>query len=359
MRTHQSPISIHLLLLFLLGLSCVPAPAQGDVDVSINTNRVLKGQEVHVVLTWPAIKSADEISQFNLYRKTNPSRPYPADPINGRSPISVMTDCSEIQELINPGSPEWETLSVLLGSEAEEFDPCNVSGIPRDSTQFERLQLLARGNWKIAVLVGQGYDDRDVENNTSYFYQLGAINSQGEETIVMTDVGITAGSPPDLKPPRGFDATTGDNQVLLLWDPVMKAAGYNLYRSLSPSGAYQRINDASFTTQITHDLNGDPLPESSLGFVDFQRWTPEGEPDTHEVDGADIPGRPMERTIITKWPASICWARKARSLTLQFQPLPSTKHRPWRPLKCPLLPITLTAKWKFESPQSFTIRTAI
>jgi len=252
----------------------------------------LPGPGLHIVLTWP---EAPGVARFNLYRKTNPASPYPATPLNPQ-PIAMMTNCGQIQGIIPSGSEEWNLMATALADSAgaPPFDPCAVGTVPRGSEKFARLQFLARAKWKIALVVGQGYDDGAVVGGTTYYYELRGVNNAGAETGTLdTDVSITAGVPLAVPAPTGLTAQAGDSKVLLLWDDMPEAAGFNVYRATAVMGPYQRINEASFTSRIQFDFDGEPLkPDSSTvnGFVDFQRWDASGNPTTHLVNGIAISG---------------------------------------------------------------------
>ena len=257
-----------------------------EQDVTIVTNAPgFFRSPPRIVLTWPAL---DEVTQYNIYRKTSPLGEYPDEPLNGATPISIMTDCDDIKAVMYPGSYEWEILATGLGTEAADFDPCAISEIPRDSTDFERLQILVRGVWKIAIVAGQGYNDEKVTNGTTYYYELRGIIGKQEE-VLATDITITAGVPIPTAAPTGLEAIAGDSKVLILWDEVEGAAGYNVYRATS-AGTYQRVNDTSFMAEVAFDFDGNDISPAKPGFVDFQRWDSYGNPESHDVNGHAITG---------------------------------------------------------------------
>ncbi|HXK92633.1 MAG TPA: hypothetical protein PKV38_03040 [bacterium] len=288
-------ISIRLIIAALLFLGTVAGPLRGEsaleekIHVSLDTVQPLLIRRTTTnVLTWPAVKG---FTHFNLYRKSEPFGDYPLEPINGKEPITAWTNCDDIKNLIPQGSLEWNLIEGTLGSESSPFDPCLISGIPRDGTPFERLQLLARGKWKIAVVAGQGYIDSVVSIGTRYYYELRGVDPrQREEVILASDISIVAGTPAPPPPPASLSAQGGDSRILVTWEDVEGAAGFYVYRSSTAVGPYNVINETPFTTRFEQDLNGDPLPLPANGYIDYQRWDENGNPITHVVNGIVFAG---------------------------------------------------------------------
>lgn len=240
-----------------------------------------------VALTWPEVDGA---MQFNIYRKESLTGAYPSKPLNSLFPIAPIKDSTPFLSLIPLGSTEWNALTYGLGSPGIPFDPLAIADLPRGSTEYAKLQFLARAYWKIAVAAGQGYKDTDVTYGTTYYYELRHIDAKKVETVLDTDIAITAGMPVLPSAPSGINAEAGDNKVLLTWKSAPEAAGYLIYRATSSAGVYQQVNTTTFVTNITADLEGHALSPSAPGFLDFQRWDANGNPDTHLVEGAAISG---------------------------------------------------------------------
>ena len=245
------------------------------------------GPGIEVVLTWPSDASA---SRYNLYRRVAGQSSYPASPLNS-TPITMLTDCSAIQAVIPVGSDDWNLLRDRLGDgPASPFDPCAIATIAQGSAKGAIVQFLARARWRIAAIAGQGYRDTTAVSGTAYEYELRGVNAVGTETgVLFTNVSLTAGAPVAIAAPVGLSAAAGDSRVLVSWGPQNDAAGFAIFRATAAPGPYQRVNDAGFLTQITHDLDGNPIPASN-GFLDIQRWDPSGNPTTHLVQGVPIDG---------------------------------------------------------------------
>jgi hypothetical protein len=271
-------------LVFLLGAG----PALGQ-SVQIATSA--PGPLLQTVLVWP---SSSGTTRFNLYRKLAGAHSFPVTPING-SPIAVYTSCPAIQAVVPPNSAAWNALAGITNGNAA-VAPCAISTIPANSQAESQLELLAQSQWQIAVVAGLGYVDSSVSAGVRYTYQLHGVDARGADTgSLFSPVSIRAGAPVSIPAPASVVATAGDSRILLLWNDRTGAAGYFVYRATAAAGPYQRVNANATTARFTADLNGTALPQPSDGFLDMLRWTPEGEPTTHLVNGVAISG-PLDGT---------------------------------------------------------------
>ena len=250
------------------------------------------GPGLQIVLTWP---SSGTVNQYNLYRKLSSAVSFPASPIN-QSPIAVYTLCSAIQSMMPVNGTAWNAVANGLATGGTLFNPCSISSVALNSSAETTLQLLAQNQWQIAIVAGQGYIDSGVTAGESYTYQLHGVNGTGNDTgPLYSPVTIVAGAPVSIAPPSNVSASAGDSRVLVLWKNENGASGYIVYRATAASGPYQQVNGSSLTTQFTSAVDGTPLSQPSDGFLDMMRWTPEGEPTTHTVNGVAISG-PLDGT---------------------------------------------------------------
>lgn len=239
------------------------------------------GPNLKVVVTWPVTT----VSRFNLYRT-----PGPTGPLNS-SPIARMSSCAQIQAVIPMGSDDWNLLSSGLAQNNVPFDPCSISSIVPGSTLEQRLEFLARANWRIAVVAGQAFVDTGLTAGTTYTYQLRGVDAFGNETgPAFPDASVTAGNPVAIAPPPSVSATAGDYRVLVLWGDQTQAAGFLVMRAINNAGPYHQVNASPLVTRITNGVDGSPLASPSNGFLDIQRWDPNGAPATHIVGGVAIDG---------------------------------------------------------------------
>ena len=269
-----------LIVAAVLALSSLSA-ARGQSMQAVTTP---PGPGLKVVVTWPASAS---VTRFNLFRTPSAS----SAPLNTAGPIARLTSCPAIQALLPPGSTDWTMLSDGLATGSTQFDPCAISTIARNSPTEERLQFLARASWRIAVAAGQAYVDNAIVSGVSYTYELHGVNALGNDIgPVFAPVTVTAGSPVLIPPPGGVSAAAGDSRVLLLWGNQPQAAGFVVQRSTAAAGPFMQVNSSTLVTQVTSGVDGKPLATPSNGFLDIQRWSPNGAPDTHNVNGLAVAG---------------------------------------------------------------------
>lgn len=281
---------IESIALFVLVL--VPFTAGRTAGQSMQAATTPPGPGLQVVLTWP---SSGTLSQYNLYRKLTSAASFPASPLN-QTPIAIYTLCSAIQSVMPVNGPAWNAVANGLANGSTPFNPCSISTLAANSPARTKLKLLAQSQWQIAVVVGQGYIDSGVAAGTSYTYQLHGVDGSGNDTgPLYSPVVIVAGALVNIAPPSNVSASAGDSRVLMLWQSQSGASGYIVYRATAAAGPYQQVNSSSSTTQFTAGLDGSPLPQASNGFLDMMRWTPEGEPATHTVNGVAISG-PLDGT---------------------------------------------------------------
>ena len=304
------------------------------------------GQPPMVLLIWDDVENIDG---FDIYRKTSLSANYPSQALNS-SPIQMMTDCNDIQAIIPVDSEEWNDLANVLAADTvltpywdrsideseNPFDPCDISTIQRDTKNWERLQFLARRHYRIAQVIGQAFVDNSVTTGQKYWYELRSISGR-TETVLASDVAVVAGVTTALPAPKNIKAEAGDNRVLVTWDSVGTAIGYNVYRKKTSGGAYIKVNDAPAMAVITHGLEGDSLPAPVYGFIDYRRWETSGQATHHLVDGVAVDG-PVNGTEYRYKVVAINSLEDEGTMSTASKKVTPTDKTP------PALPLDLTVK---------------
>ena len=305
-------------------LAKVPSEFLKLAAMSATSAGIDAGGKTYVVLFW---KKGEGVVGYNLYRREQSASSYPTTPLNGSKPIATVKTCAELKAIIPQGSAEWSMLSdafsslsaqpklgtkagkggsipsksyqinpskkalsssvsigklrpdLLLGS----LGPCGP--IERGLTPEEEaiFDMMATANLKIRVARGLAYIDSAVTANKTYVYELRGVKADGTETILAQNVQIQAGHFVLAGPPGGISAAPGDTKVLILWDRNPVASSYVVGRSTTSSGTYQQVNPDPILYDMTEDLDGNPLATPRPGLVDFQRWSDDGLPITHEV----------------------------------------------------------------------------
>ena len=99
----------------------------------------------------------------------------------------------------------------------------------------------------------QEYRDTGLKSRTSYSYSVLAFDGEGNTSPASSPVSVTSSG---LSVPSGLQASSGIGRIELSWDSGDESSlvGYDVYRSSSSDGAYQRLAGAegrSFTTGLT------------------------------------------------------------------------------------------------------------
>ncbi len=276
------------------------AASASEVAASVQTASAAAGSPARVLVSWSEDREAEG---YNIYRKTGRLVPYPATPLN-RVPIAMMTDCAAITAILGGRAEELRALSTIrLPREKEslrgaagpgsislrEIDPCSALSRARGTEAWEQVQFYARRYYRIALVIGQAYVDSTAAPGTECWYELRALRGGRERTLV-TDLRVTAGRPAPLPAPAAVRAVAGDSRVMVAWEPVENATGYDLYRRTVPGGSAVKVNDAPVVSMLTRDLDGNEIAPV-FGLVDYRRFDDAtGMPLAHEVDGAAVEG---------------------------------------------------------------------
>ncbi len=276
------------------------------------------GSNTFVLLKWPELEG---VKAFNLYRKEIPSGISPTAPINSK-PIKLMTDCNEIKKVMPKGSVEWDAVSNIINhpsttkpkvktktvgkgsslitprepdvdmfavpTRLAKLSPCSISTISDTSATYKALMSLANKYYKVAVVMGQAYIDKNVVPGKKYLYSITPADRKGVGTELIKPIDtatVIAGKVLLLPAPSGVSTIAGDNKVMVRWNEMGAASGYEVYRKALMS-SYMRINGAEVIEACTLDLDGHKIAEK-LCFRDFMRWDEAGYPAKHEVVAPD------------------------------------------------------------------------
>jgi len=297
------------------------APTETGFLYAISSENL--GKNTFILLKWPKMEG---VKAFNLYRKEIPSGLTPTTPINSK-PITLMSDCDDIKKIIPVGSEEWQAVGNILNGPPKpkiktgvkesmikgspivalkepgvdkfavpvalaKLSACNISSVSDTSKTYRELQALTGKYWKVGVVLGQAYIDNDVVVGKKYMYAITPASSKrigtgiGTEKIEAIDTAtVIAGKVLLLPAPSGVSTIAGDNKVMVRWNEMGTASGYDVYRS-STSASPVKINGADIVEKCTLDLEGNKIAEKNC-FIDFMRWDEAGYPALHEVVAPD------------------------------------------------------------------------
>lgn len=116
---------------------------------------------------------------------------------------------------------------------------------------------VAAGTKTLRATVGPAtfeYNDTQTGPNTTYYYQVTAVNGVGIEGLASNEASALTGNLPP-PPPTGLSATAASEQIALNWSnsPAQDLAGYNVFRSTTASGPFSRINTSLVLTSDYSD----------------------------------------------------------------------------------------------------------
>ena len=247
---------------------------------------------LHVALNWQPTPTA---VAYQVFRRMDGEAAYPTTPLSMPS-VKPAANCFVIRTLLISGGDSTNWKIVVRGlADSVVFNPCNINAIPKSSDKYDRLQLIARRNMRIAKTVGWAFEDNTVVLGKTYFYRIVAVDGLDKSIgIVATDLKVTAGAFTPPLAPSTVIAEAGDGAVQVRWAAVGGVGGYVVERSANPVGVFRRVNESQLVTKFKNKLNGDTLVPNTEGFLDFQRYDTlsliKGAPVPHTVLGLSISG---------------------------------------------------------------------
>lgn len=279
----------------------------------------------YILLVWTA---KEGIEGFNLYRREEGENEYSR--LN-ETPLSIMRNCRRIEAIL---TDEEEGVFKSIG-----VNPCSVYTLKPTDPAYKVLQSFSFSYWRIGILTGQAYVDSSVVNGTTYWYKIEGIDEKRAETV-LDSVQVTAGDVTPLPSPSNLTAEAGDNSVLLRWDRMDDAFGFEVFRSTSSTATGKRVNEPLMVSQCSTAAG------TVNCFLDYQRWDDAGRPIKHLVGSDSIEG---PSNGITYW-------YRVRALDLLKRegdfsaPVPATPHdttppRVPRDVRVEALKDTLEVRW--------------
>ncbi|MFW9780269.1 MAG: fibronectin type III domain-containing protein [Candidatus Heimdallarchaeota archaeon] len=289
-----------------------------------------------VVLTWglPNNDGGSQITEYMIYRASSPTGPY----VNiGNSSILSYTDFT-----VANGETYWYNVTAVNGegkgpsSNQVGVTPITVPTAPQSlqaSYSDSQVTIIWQvpvydGNSTITgyniyratspsgsyVLIGTSpgltYTDLSVSNGITYWYNVTAVNAEGEGPS-SNQVGVTPITVPTA--PQNLAATYGDSQVTLTWSLPSDDGGspiieYVVYRGTSPSGPFSNVGnsttlgyiDSTAVNGITYWYNVTAINAEGEGPSSFQQSATPATVPTAPLNPQVIPGNSQ---ISVSWEA--------------------------------------------------------
>jgi titin len=190
--------------------------------------------------------------------------------------------------------------------------PVNDGGFTISEYMIYRATSASGPYTNIANTTGLGYTDTSVTNGVTYFYNITAVNAEGEGPS-SNQVSVTPATVPSA--PQNLQATYGDSQVSLTWTAPANDGGYTIseymiYRATSASGPYTNIanttglsyTDFSVTNGITYYYNVSAVTAEGEGASSNQI----------SVTPATVPTAPQNlQASAGDWQVSLTWTAPA------------------------------------------------
>ncbi len=221
-------------------------------------------------MNWTASTSSD-VQKYYIYYSTSSGVPYsyegvvfPPSTTYTDHGLSVTNTYYYVVTAIDASGNEsadstevWGT-PLATGSDPAPAAPANLTAIATatwidlewdDNTEYELshykvYKSTTRGSWTVlnaSVSASSLYDTSAVENGTTYWYVVTAVDTESRESDYSNDAHATPNPDVSTAPgkPTGLGANPGDAEIALAWTASTAAdmSSYNVYRS-TVSGKY-------------------------------------------------------------------------------------------------------------------------
>lgn len=152
------------------------------------------------------------VAATNLNGSSLPSAPVSAKPVAPPAPpvpAGLSATAGNTEVTLNwTGSTGATSYNVYRGT---------ASGVLGDAPIATGITLLT-------------FKDTGLTNNTTYYYKVAAVNTNGT-SVLSNQASAKPVPPPPPGAPTGFSASPGDGKVTLSWTAVTGALSYNVYRA--------------------------------------------------------------------------------------------------------------------------------
>lgn len=168
---------------------------------------------------------------------------YQVTAVNSRGESANSSEASATPQLPPPTSPTSLRASAVGLTEIDlDWDfSSGVTGYKIERSPDGSTGWVQVGT-KVYDVYRPIYRDTGLSGGTTYYYRVRASNPSGDSDY--SNIVSASLLPPQ---PTGLNATGGNAQVSLAWTGSGTATGYNVYRTLNPTGAFTKVNTAAVT----------------------------------------------------------------------------------------------------------------
>ncbi|HLY07811.1 MAG TPA: hypothetical protein VKW04_00775, partial [Planctomycetota bacterium] len=219
-----------------------------------------------ISLVWPAVEGATGYVVRRALAIDGPYAVIATPPTNAHVDTGLTNGTPYHYRIgaVNSGGESPESAAVTVAPIAPPQAPAGLSATPANrevaltwtpsprsqSYLVKRAPSPAGPFPTVATAVGPNHLDTGLDNGTTYYYIVTAVNAGGE-SLPSSAARATPVEPPAM--PELISATAGNNQVLLSWGPVVGATHYQIKRATDKRGPYVTTGNV---TRVNHLDNG-------------------------------------------------------------------------------------------------------
>ncbi len=239
---------ITILLATIVFITACVQSASGDVPPIPTGFAATAPLDSQVALTWAASSGA---TSYNIYRGSAPGGEalLQAGVLGTTFEDSGLGDGQTFYYMVTAVNGSGESgQSSEVSATTMASSPGNLNAVAGDSQvvltwncsptatgyRLYRDTLGGPGGATNFLVTGTNFTDTGLVNGTSYFYQIGTVNSSGENFNTGPTVFATPAAGNSAEAPAGapsnLTATAGNGVVTVSWLPVSNASSYNVFR---------------------------------------------------------------------------------------------------------------------------------
>ncbi|ADQ45037.1 glycoside hydrolase family 16 [Caldicellulosiruptor kronotskyensis 2002] len=170
----------------------------------------------------------------------------------GENEKFTFIDCSPPSSPAEVNATSTSNYSVSLSwSPVERATGYNIYRSENSSGPYTKVNATA--------ITSTTYTDSDVDAGKTYYYKVSAVNEYGESALSQAVSATTPVMTTVPAPPTGLMMVSStEDSIELSWMPVKGALYYNIYRSATSNGPFEKINQEGIQNTSYKDTNLNP-----------------------------------------------------------------------------------------------------